>query len=124
MPPAPGMMASLVSGNATVAVELKTRKLVLRASSRPPPNALLDIAEMDGIGSWDRRVNVPRSFARNTATLEIMYQYLYALSYSRPSLLFLAHPNPFFQISTSTKGIVHLAGQYQRSCGSFATLSM
>jgi ABC-type sugar transport system permease subunit len=39
--------------------------LVQRASSRPPPKALLEMAEMDGMGSWERRMNVPRSFERN-----------------------------------------------------------
>ena len=65
MPPPPGIIASRVSGSATVAVEPKTRKLVQRASSRPPPKALLEIAEIDGMGSWERREKVPRSLERN-----------------------------------------------------------
>ena len=74
MPPPPGMMARRVSGRATVAVELKTRKWVQRASSRPPPKALLEMAEMVGMGSWARRVNVERSFPRNWPTLRIFRQ--------------------------------------------------
>ena len=39
-------------------------------------------------------------------------------------VLFLAHANPLLQIRTSTKGIVHLAGENQRSRCSLAAFSM
>lgn len=63
------MMANLVSGNATVDVEPKTRKVVVRASSRPPPNATEEIAEMVGMGRRERRVNVSRRVVRNCFVL-------------------------------------------------------
>lgn len=69
VPPAPGMIASLVSGNPTVAVDARTRKLVQSASSSPPPNAVELMAEIVGMGRVDRRVNVPLRFLRKAATL-------------------------------------------------------
>lgn len=39
-------------------------------------------------------------------------------------LLVLAHPLPLLEIRPSTEGIVDLAGQNQRSCGTFPTFSM
>ena len=73
--PAPGMMARRVSGRATVAVEANTRKLVQRPSSRPPPKAVLPMAEMVGIGRVDRRVKVLLSLVKNWATLLMSYQH-------------------------------------------------
>jgi hypothetical protein len=69
VPPAPGMMANLVSGNATVDEDPKTRKVVVRASSRPPPNATEEIAEMVGIRRREMRVNVSRRRVRNCFVL-------------------------------------------------------
>jgi hypothetical protein len=71
VPPAPGIMANLVSGNATVDVEPKTRKVVVRASSRPPPNATEEIAEMVGMGRRERRVKVSRRVVRNCFVLDL-----------------------------------------------------
>jgi Cft2 family RNA processing exonuclease len=69
------MMARRVSGRATVAVEASTRKFVQRPNSRPPPKAVLPMAEMVGIGSVDRRVKVLLSLVKNWATLFVSYQY-------------------------------------------------
>jgi hypothetical protein len=69
------MMARRVSGRATVAVEANTRKLVQRLSSRPPPKAVLPMAEMVGIGRVDRRVKVLLSLVKNLATLFVLYQH-------------------------------------------------
>lgn len=65
MPPAPGMMASRVSGRPTMAEEPKTRKCVHRASSRPPPRAREEMEEMVGMGRVERLVNVVRRVVRN-----------------------------------------------------------
>lgn len=65
------MMARRVSGRPTTAVEARTRKLVQRANSRPPPKAVLLMAEMVGMGRVERRVKVFRSLERNWATLQI-----------------------------------------------------
>ena len=70
MPPAPGMMPRRVSGRPTVALELRTRKCVERASSRPPPRATEEIAEMVGMGRLDSDVKVLRRFVRNSAVLQ------------------------------------------------------
>lgn len=70
VPPAPGMIASLVSGRATVDVEPKTRKVVVRASSRPPPNATEETAEIVGMGRRERRVNVSRRVVRKCFVLD------------------------------------------------------
>lgn len=67
VPPAPGMIASRVSGSATVVVDAKTRRCVVRASSRPPPNAGAARADMVGMGRVDMEVKVPRREARKLA---------------------------------------------------------
>lgn len=69
MPPAPGMMASRVSGRPTTAELPKTRRCVLRASSRPPPRASEASAVRVGMGSVARRVRVWRRVVRKLAVL-------------------------------------------------------
>ena len=69
VPPAPGMMPKRVSGRATCAVEAKTRMWVVRASSRPPPNASEARAVMVGMGSREMEANVPLRSARKAAVL-------------------------------------------------------
>lgn len=71
MPPAPGMIASLVSGSATVVVEPNTRMCVVRASSRPPPNAGAARADIVGIGRFWIEVRVPRREVRKLEVLEL-----------------------------------------------------
>ena len=66
MPPAPGMMPSRVSGRATRALDAKTRNVVVRASSSPPPNAREETALMVGMGSLASVSNVPRSKVRKS----------------------------------------------------------
>jgi len=66
------MIASRVSGRATVVDEAKTRMCVVRASSRPPPNAGAASAEMVGTGSWEMDANVPRSEVRKFAVLHLL----------------------------------------------------
>ena len=57
VPPAPGMMARFaVSGRARTASAAKTRKVVERASSRPPPKAEEEIALMVGMGRFEMEV--------------------------------------------------------------------
>ena len=68
-------MARRVSGRPTAAVEANTRKLVQRPSSRPPPKAVLLMAEMVGIGRVDRRVKVLLSLVKNWATLLVLHQH-------------------------------------------------
>lgn len=63
------MMANLVSGNATRDVEPKTRKVVVKASSRPPPSAREEIAEIVGMGRRERRVKVSRRRVRKCFVL-------------------------------------------------------
>ena len=70
MPPAPGTIPSRVSGRPTVAVDAKTRKVVVRASSRPPPKAVEDMALRVGMGRWAIAVNVARRVLRNCVVLE------------------------------------------------------
>lgn len=60
VPPAPGMAASFTSGTPTTAVEAKTRNVVQRASSNPPPIAREETALMVGMGRFDRSVKVFR----------------------------------------------------------------
>ncbi len=50
-------------------MEEKTRKLVARASSRPPPKAVLDMAEMVGMGRVERVVRVRRREVRKVEIL-------------------------------------------------------
>lgn len=69
MPPAPGMMPRRVSGRPITALEERTRKWVERASSRPPPRAREEMAEMVGMGSEAREEKVPRRLDRNSAVL-------------------------------------------------------
>lgn len=65
MPPAPGMIASRVSGRPTIAVALKIRNVVQRASSRPPPRATEERDVSVGIGRAEIRVSVERRVVRN-----------------------------------------------------------
>lgn len=69
VPPAPGMMPRRVSGRPTSALEERTRKWVDRASSRPPPRAREEMAEMVGMGRAEREARVVRRVRRNAAVL-------------------------------------------------------
>jgi hypothetical protein len=53
-----------------MAVDPKTRKLVHSASSRPPPKAELEIAEMVGTGRVERLVKTERREVRKDLVLE------------------------------------------------------
>lgn len=50
-------------------VDAKTRMCVVRASSRPPPNAGAASAEIVGMGSCDMDANVPRNVVRKLDVL-------------------------------------------------------
>lgn len=63
------MMASRVSGSATVVVDAKMRMCVVNASSSPPPNAGAASADIVGMGNWDIEVKVPRSEVRKFVVL-------------------------------------------------------
>lgn len=52
-----------------MALEVRTRKSVDRASSRPPPRAREEIALMVGMGRAERDLNVSRRLKRNWAVL-------------------------------------------------------
>lgn len=69
VPPAPGMMPSRVSGRPTWAVEARTRRCVQRASSRPPPRAVEEMALMVGMGRAERAVKVARRLVRKADVL-------------------------------------------------------
>lgn len=69
VPPAPGMIAKRVSGRATVAVEANTRMCVVRANSRPPPNAGAASAVIVGMDRLAIEAKVPRREARKFAVL-------------------------------------------------------
>lgn len=64
------MIASRVSGRATVVVDAKTRMCVVKASSRPPPKAGAARAEIVGMGNVEMDVKVPRREERKAAVLE------------------------------------------------------
>jgi hypothetical protein len=64
------MIANRVSGSATLVVEAKTRMCVVRASSRPPPNAGAASAEIVGMGSCAIEARVPLSDVRKFAVLQ------------------------------------------------------
>lgn len=63
------MMARRVSGSPICAVEAMRRKVVLRASSRPPPRAREDMALMLGMGRAKRAVKVARRVVRKVWVL-------------------------------------------------------
>lgn len=50
-------------------VDANTRMCVVRASSRPPPNAGAASAEIVGMGSCEIEARVPRRFVRKFAVL-------------------------------------------------------
>jgi hypothetical protein len=52
-----------------VAEDAKTRMCVVRANSRPPPNAGAASAEMVGMGSCDIDANVPRNVVKKLDVL-------------------------------------------------------
>ncbi len=64
------MMARRVSGSASAAVDAKTRKVVARASSRPPPRAREETALMVGMGRAESCVRVVRRVCRKWLVLE------------------------------------------------------
>jgi hypothetical protein len=69
VPPAPGMMARRVSGSPTWAVDARTRRWVQRASSRPPPRAVEEMALIVGMGRSERAVKVLRRLERKAEVL-------------------------------------------------------
>lgn len=69
VPPAPGMMASLVSGSPTMDVEPKTRSVVQSPSSSPPPRAVDEMAEIVGMGRLASSVKVDRRLSKKALTL-------------------------------------------------------
>ncbi len=70
-PPAPGMIPSLVSGRPTSVAGVKIRNVVARASSRPPPRAMDEMAEMVGMYSLARFSSVRRKRSRNSCVLRL-----------------------------------------------------
>lgn len=69
------MMARRVSGSPSLAVEAATRKVVVSASSRPPPRAEPFIAEIVGIGRAVIEERVERRVERKSRVLwtELVY---------------------------------------------------
>lgn len=65
------MMARRVSGSPIWALAAMTRKVVLRASSRPPPRAREEMAVMLGMGRAERAVRVARRVVRKVRVLEV-----------------------------------------------------
>ena len=63
------MMASFVSGWPTTAEDPKTRRVVQRPSSKPPPSATDEMAVMVGIGRVERSVKVFLRPVRNSLVL-------------------------------------------------------
>lgn len=63
------MMASRVSGSPTCALAATTRKVLLRASSRPPPSAREAMALMLGTGRAESAARVARRVARKARVL-------------------------------------------------------
>lgn len=120
VPPPPGMIASLVSGSPSDAVEARTRKCVHSASSRPPPKAVLLIAEMVGICKDARRVKVLRRLLRNSRVLKVsavspLYQVLSL------GILVFGERQALLQVSSSAEGIIAFGRQNQRSSASLPT---
>ena len=63
-----------------MALEVRTRKCVERASSRPPPRAREEMAEMVGMGRSASEVKVALRLVRNSAVLrEQLYQHAHIL---------------------------------------------
>lgn len=107
-------------------MEARTRKLVQRANSRPPPKAVLLMAEMVGMGRVERRVKVFRSLERNWATLCDWISMLFLIN--RPKCetvshysLFRRHGQTLLQVSTSAESIIALTGQDERSGAAIST---
>lgn len=64
------MMPSRLSGRPMVAEAEKTRNVDARASSRPPPRAMEDMAAMEGMGREERLLRVWRRVWRNWRVLD------------------------------------------------------
>jgi hypothetical protein len=62
-------MARRVSGRPTALEDAKTRRCVHSASSRPPPSARDEMAEMVGISREARFLKVERSLRRKSSVL-------------------------------------------------------
>jgi hypothetical protein len=115
VPPAPGIIASLVSGRATVDVDPKTRKVVVRASSRPPPNAPEETAEIVGMGRKERRVKVSRRVVRNCFVLDFGQYWCYRRAEVK-DILVSTHSQPLLQVCASAECLIGLGSQNQSSC--------
>jgi hypothetical protein len=55
-----------------MALDERTRKWVDSASSRPPPSAMEEMADMVGTGRLASDANVPRRLLRNSSVLNVM----------------------------------------------------
>lgn len=121
-------MASRVSGRPTDAVEAMTRKLVQSASSRPPPNAVLLMAEIVGTGRVERRVKVARRVFRKSRVLDVLWSVSQPVTQpvtqpasqsavvgwgglQRHGILILGEGQALLQVCASTKSIVTLRGE-------------
>lgn len=58
-----------LSGSPTEAEAENTRKVEARASSRPPPSAIEDIAQIEGMGREERLLKVWRKEVRKSVML-------------------------------------------------------
>lgn len=113
------MIASLVSGSPTIADEPKTRNVVHSPSSRPPPSAVDEIAEMVGIGKFASAVKVDLRSLRNCFVLNTSANVRVTKC---SSLLVLSHAFPLLQICSCTKGVVIVRGYDERPRTAYASL--
>ena len=115
MPPAPGMIASLVSGRPTVALEARRRKVLLRASSKPPPRASEEMALMVGMGRRERVVRVVRRVVRKVLVLRarVSFRLFVDAGLGRGggggNVLWAFPPRPPFQIRPGAETVVGLS---------------
>lgn len=91
----------------------KTRKVVERASSKPPPRAREERAVMEGMGRLEMSRRVRRRFVRKARTLWVLV--LRHEQKGKKGSLRLRHAPPLLQIRPSAKHALDLTRQHQRS---------
>jgi hypothetical protein len=105
------MIANRVSGRATVVLDAKMRMCVVRASSRPPPNAGAASADIVGMGSCDMEAKVPRRVVRKFAVLrKPVSRNAYK---DDANSLFLGKCSPLFQVGACAEACVYFTSQNQ-----------
>jgi hypothetical protein len=112
------MMPRRVSGRPTTALEVRTRKWVERASSRPPPRAREEMALMVGMGRSERAEKVPRRLVRKSAVLfQVLMAFAHVKYYGEGRALRLGETATLLEVSAGAEARVDSASDDEGTRG-------